>query len=202
MLALPRSFRWKIIELCFIYFWEGSWNGEQLLYWIKWEKSHNYSTNCCDNSVLERNPWIWQRRSGGSGKCFSLLPCEKSSEIWTGCERWKRSVHINLPWTCSSPWTCFSQQSETAVIPATGTEKIRCLPWATGSLLLRLWYHEEAWGWSWGQCRGGKLAENWGWEKAGASKSGKWGKELGRAGNLDEKTEGVSQVRTGILCLS
>lgn len=57
------------------------------------------SLRSCDNSILEQNLWIWQGNTGGSGKCFSLLPCEKSSEIWTGCERWKVSVHIGLAQT-------------------------------------------------------------------------------------------------------
>lgn len=59
------------------------------------------SLRSCDNSILEQNLRIWQGNAGGSGKCFSLLPCEKSSEIWTGCECWKVSVHTSLAQTRS-----------------------------------------------------------------------------------------------------
>lgn len=54
-----------------------------------------------DNSILEQSLWIWQVNTGGPGKCFSLLPCEKSSEIWTGCEHWKVAVHTSLAQTRS-----------------------------------------------------------------------------------------------------
>lgn len=59
------------------------------------------SLSSCNSSILEQNTRIWQGNTGGSGKCFSLLPCEKSSEIWTGCEHWKVSVHTSLAQTQS-----------------------------------------------------------------------------------------------------
>lgn len=57
------------------------------------------SLRSCNNSILEQNLRIWQGNAGGSGKCFSLLPCENFSEIWTGCECWKVSVHTSLAQT-------------------------------------------------------------------------------------------------------
>lgn len=52
-----------------------------------------------NNSILEQNLQIWQGNARGSGKCFSLLPCENFSEIRTGCECWKVSVHTSLAQT-------------------------------------------------------------------------------------------------------